>query len=137
MVGSMSDLNLTLRDNLPINEVTKEALHILGEKGIIRAADGHSCKECTQKYRRNEASSSSESEDEDVDDIRSPVKMVVVDGIVIGHSICAYSNCTSDLLNAHGGVYCALHEDLYGAQMRKQKAHISLSRTSGKVGKVQ
>jgi hypothetical protein len=116
MIGSLSDLNLTLRDNLPIDEVTKEAFHVLGEGGIIRAADGHSCKECTQKYRRLEALSSSESEDEDVDNIRAPVKMVVVDGIVIGHSICAYTDCTSELLNARGGVYCALHEDLYGAQ---------------------
>jgi hypothetical protein len=116
MLGSMSDLNLTLRDNLPVEEVTKEAFHVLGERGIIRAADGHSCKECTQKYRTSETLSSSESEYDDVDNIRAPVKMVVVDGIVIGHAICAYPDCTSALLNAHGGVYCALHEDLFGTQ---------------------
>src|SRR5258705_2173181 len=109
MIGSLSDLNMTLRDNLPIDEVTKEAFHILGERGIVRAADEHSHKECTQKFRRSEAVSSSESEDVDVEDIKSPVKMVVVDGIVMGHAICAYPNCTSDLLNVCGGVYCALH----------------------------
>ena len=48
-MGSMSDINLTLRDNLPIDEVTKEAYHVLGEGGLIRAANGHACDECTQK----------------------------------------------------------------------------------------
>ena len=115
MIASLSDLNITLRDNLRIEEVTKEAFHILGESGIIRAADGHACKECAQKYRRSDAESSSEPE-EDVEEIIAPVKMVVVDGIVIGHSICAYTDCTSELSNARGGVYCALHEDAYGAQ---------------------
>jgi len=41
--------------------------------------------------------------------------MVVIDGIVMGHAICAYEGCTSGLLNACGGVYCALHENMYGA----------------------
>ena len=116
MIGSLSNLNLTLRDNLPIEEVTKEAFHVLGEGGMIRAADGHSCTECTQKHRGSEALLDSGSEDEDAENIRSPVKMVVVDGIVTGHSICAYPDCASELLNSRGGVYCALHEDLYGGQ---------------------
>ena len=28
---------------------------------------------------------------------------------------CAYDNCTSNLLNARGGVFCAVHETAYGA----------------------
>lgn len=31
---------------------------------------------------------------------------------------CAYDGCTSDLLNARGGVFCAYHEDQYGAKCR-------------------
>ena len=46
-MGSMSDLNLTLKDNLSIDEVTKEAYHVLGEGGLIRSANGHTCDECT------------------------------------------------------------------------------------------
>ncbi len=114
MIGSLSDTNLTLGDNLPIDEVTKEAFHILGEKGIIRAADGHACKECTQRYRHSEDDPIIESEDDE--DVGAYVNMVVVDGIVMGHSICAYPDCTSELSNTRGGVYCALHEHAYGAQ---------------------
>jgi len=49
-----------------------------------------------------------------VEESMSPVKMVVVDGIVVGHTICAFHDCTSELVNACGGVYCAFHEDMLG-----------------------
>ncbi|KAF8869578.1 hypothetical protein BD779DRAFT_1614391 [Infundibulicybe gibba] len=42
--------------------------------------------------------------------------MVVLDGIVMGPTHCAYDNCTLDLTNACGGSFCAYHENLYGAQ---------------------
>ena len=32
--------------------MTKQAFAILGENGIIRAADKHACKECTQPYKK-------------------------------------------------------------------------------------
>ena len=114
MIGSLSDINLTLGDNLPIDEVTKEAFYTLGERGTIRAANGHACKECTQRYRHSEDEPIIDEDDEG--DVRAYVNMVVVDGIVMGHSICAYPDCTSELSNARGGVYCALHESAYGAQ---------------------
>ncbi len=118
MVGALSDTNLTLGDNLPVDEVTKEAFHILGERGVILAADGHTCKECTHRYRHSDDDPiQGKSEDEeDEDDMGAYVQMAVVDGIVMGHSICAYPDCTSELSNARGGVYCALHEDAYGGQ---------------------
>ena len=44
-------MELSLKDNLAIDEVTKEAFSILGENGIIiRAADQHACSECTHDY---------------------------------------------------------------------------------------
>jgi hypothetical protein len=43
---------LEIRDGLAIDEVAKEAFEILGENGIIRAADQHACVECTQPYKR-------------------------------------------------------------------------------------
>jgi hypothetical protein len=45
---------------------------------------------------------------------RAPVQMVVMDGIVIGPKHCAFEDCTADLANYQTGVYCQLHEDLYG-----------------------
>ena len=128
-MGSMSDLNLVMRDNLSIDEVTKEAYYVLGESGVIRAANRHACKECKQKHRKvmnpqlDADSSAVVGMDEGPTEIGqpivqqsdAPVKMVVVDGIVMGHTTCAYTGCTSELLNACGGVYCAMHEDMYGA----------------------
>jgi len=34
-------LNLELEDGLTIDQITKQAFAILGEKGIIRAAENH------------------------------------------------------------------------------------------------
>jgi uncharacterized Zn finger protein (UPF0148 family) len=48
----------------------------------------------------------------------APVKMIVLDGIVMGPTHCAYDDCTSDLINARGGVFCPFHETQYGAQCR-------------------
>ena len=47
----------------------------------------------------------------DVDQIsspveESPVKLVVLDGVVMGPTHCAYDNCTDSLKNARGGVFC-------------------------------
>jgi len=44
--------------------------------------------------------------------IKTPVKMVVIDGIVMGHTHCAYENCTQDLANVRQGVFCATHDIL-------------------------
>jgi len=50
-IASSSNINLQLPDNLAIEDITKEAFTLLGENGIIRAANQHSCGECTQPYR--------------------------------------------------------------------------------------
>jgi len=39
-------------DGLNIKEVTTQAYSLLGENGIIRAADQHACAECTQEYKK-------------------------------------------------------------------------------------
>ncbi|KAF8873689.1 hypothetical protein BD779DRAFT_1613661 [Infundibulicybe gibba] len=44
--------------------------------------------------------------------------MVVLDGIVMGPTHCAYDDCTNDLGNARGGVFCLHHEIIYGATCR-------------------
>lgn len=53
------------------------------------------------------------------DEDTSPVKMVVMDGVVMGPTYCAYDGCTEALENAHGGVFCAFHEIAHG-----NKCHI-------------
>ena len=48
------------------------------------------------------------------DEEASPVKMVVMDGVVMGPTHCAYDDCTQDLQNACGGVFCGFHEIVHG-----------------------
>jgi len=56
-------------------------------------------------------------EDSDNMDIdQADVTMHVVDGIVMGPTHCAFKNCESDLLNARGGSFCAIHEREYGSK---------------------
>ena len=155
-IAAVSNTNIELKDGLNIDEVTKEAFDVLGEKGIIKAADQHACDECTQPYKgtadtfpggdpagivgvdRNVtvpqagvigavdqpgAQSSNRAEnhlanENDMDIDYAPVKMVVLDGIVMGPQHCAYDNCTSDLANARGGSFCAFHENQWGARCR-------------------
>jgi hypothetical protein len=56
--------------------------------------------------------------DEGDDSIKAPVKMVVMDGIVMGNTHCAYNNCTGELTNARQGVFCIEHELVYGSLCR-------------------
>ena len=44
----------------------------------------------------------------------SPVTLVVMDGVVIGPTHCAFDNCIKELQNARGGVFCAQHEITHG-----------------------
>jgi hypothetical protein len=130
MVAGQSQLNLELWDGLSIDEVTKEAFELLGENGIIRAADKHACSECTHIYKKtsdiitgddpaavtgndenrvvppligedaalavNDAAHARENAqnqaaiiaDEDMDVDHAPVKMVILDGLVIGPVVC-------------------------------------------------
>jgi hypothetical protein len=125
-IGQVSNLNLETRDNIPIDDLTLEAFHILGENGVIRAADNHSCSECTQKYKMTadfiphadpaatvgidegqnvpaldipdnenpgqedlpqpQVPAEAEADDDDDDD-DAYVKMVIMDGIVMGPTV--------------------------------------------------
>jgi hypothetical protein len=129
-IAGTLNFNLELRDGLAIDEVTKEAFKILGENGIIRAADKHSCSECTHQYKKkadiltaddpaalvgndenrvvpplvgehaelarqdaararanvNNQRLASANEDMDID--HAPVKIVILDGWVVGPVVC-------------------------------------------------
>ena len=112
-IAADQKVHLELKENLPINDVTKEAFNALGGNGVINAAKGHECPECTQPYR---LSANSEEDTMDID--HADVTMHVVDGIVMGPTYCAYPNCESDLQNARGGSFCAVHEQVYGNRCR-------------------
>jgi hypothetical protein len=57
-IAAESQIDLELGDGLNIKDVTTEAFQNLGENGIIRAADKHSCSECTHVFKRSGGTSS-------------------------------------------------------------------------------
>ncbi|KAF8966836.1 hypothetical protein BDZ97DRAFT_1639961, partial [Flammula alnicola] len=122
MVASTRKTNLELRENLNINEVTKEAYSILGNTGILEDAKDHACSQCSQPYKANADSivntNVAHADPNAMDVDYAPVKMVVLDGIVMGPVHCAYEKCTADLKNARGGAFCNEHEILFGNNCR-------------------
>ena len=119
---------------------------------MIRAADHHSCPQCTQENKdisdinnnadpatvvgvdndqavflmvnsNPESSTSNFVLEENVqtkvtENEPAVVKMVVMNGIVMGPQHCAFGDCTADLANTRGGVFCSIHEIEYGAKCR-------------------
>jgi len=95
----------------PIYNLTTEAFNSLGNGGIIQAAVNHSCSECTQPYKAtadavhhtaagavlegdelllpeiNDSSESESSKSSDDNGEETMVKMVVLDGIVMGPTV--------------------------------------------------
>src|SRR6266436_5877445 len=168
-VAKSSEVTLEMENGISIEEVTKQAFIQLGDNGVIRGAQNHSCSECTHEYKEtadritgddpaavlgvdenhqvpvlvgegaesavqdaaqarlnarlaaqarlnaddamdvDESSQSSSSSEE-----ASPVTMVVMDGVVMGPTHCAFDDCIEELQNARGGVFCARHEITHG-----------------------
>ncbi|KAF8800674.1 hypothetical protein BYT27DRAFT_7262814 [Phlegmacium glaucopus] len=108
IVADASDMELELNDALNI------------EEGRIQAAHQHSCSECTQPYHIAsdviDDASSEHSSNMNVDSNASPVKMVVLDGIVMGPTHCAYDDCVNEISNARGGALCAHHDTMLGSR---------------------
>jgi hypothetical protein len=150
-----------LPDGPPIDDVTKSAFEMLGDKGYIQASHTHECSECTQPYkaiadslltgedpaalvgenenrhvptllgegadlaaadaaqaRLNAQQQNQPASDMNIDENVAHVKMIVMDGIVMGPTHCAYDNGTSELANARGGAFCQFHDSQYGAKCR-------------------
>jgi hypothetical protein len=112
-IAANQNVYLELNEDLPIHDVSRGAFAALGHNGIIHAATGHACSECTQPYRPP-----ANSNQNDMDTDNADVRMHVVDGIVMGPTHCAYPDCEADLLNARGGAFCAVHEREYGSKCR-------------------
>ena len=117
-ISSDGQVDLELSDNLSIDDVTQEAFKYLGESGKIGAAKNHSCSECTQKYKHSADDIEHEHANVEESEEYAPVKLVVMDGIVMGPTHCAYDNCTANLANARGGAFCPYHEIEYGLKCR-------------------
>ena len=51
-IAQECEIDVEFDDGLNIKEVTTQAYSLLGENGIIRAADQHACAEYTQEYKK-------------------------------------------------------------------------------------
>ena len=102
-IATTSNYELVLQDALAIDEVTKEAFAVLGNNGRITAADNHSRSECTHEYKatadtigttqvaENAPQEMDETgSDSDMNVDKAMVTMCVVDGIVMGPTVCQY-----------------------------------------------
>ena len=94
-VAAASNYSLILPDNLGIEEVTKEAFFVLGHNGLISAASDHSCSECTHEYKQTADTLLSHgpvenfsTNDENMEVDKPMVTMAVLDGIVMGPTVC-------------------------------------------------
>jgi hypothetical protein len=110
-IAGVSGINLILKDGLGIDHVTRGAFMLLGEDGIIHAAKEHSCAECTQPYKHtadtiSDLDTAAAVNVDEVDEVTNaipvdnitddamdidyaPVKMIVMDGIVMGTTVSA------------------------------------------------
>jgi hypothetical protein len=81
MIAQDFEYNLTVRKDLPIDSLVAEAYCILGSEGVIKAAEGHACDECShpQHFGPDDAHL-------DPDDY-AQVTMCVVDGIVMAPTV--------------------------------------------------
>ncbi len=78
-IAKSSNIDFEIDSKLAIDEVTEQAFNILGENGLIRVADGHSCSDCTKLYKKTV--------DDPGNKDAAPVKMIVLDGIVMGPTV--------------------------------------------------
>jgi hypothetical protein len=93
-----TDIGIDENHNVPV--LTGEDAHLAVQDAAQARLDADNAMDIDQ--------SSSSSVEE------SPVKLVVLDGVVMGPTHCAYDNCTKNLKNAQRGVFCEQHEILRG-----------------------
>ena len=90
-VAAASSFSLELLDNLPISDVAEKAFDILGQNGTIHAAIPHSCSECSHPYKASVDINPTTPPTDDMDIDEGPpaaeIKMVVLDGIVMGPTV--------------------------------------------------
>jgi hypothetical protein len=84
-IATESSHSFELLDNLPISEVTGKAYDILGDNGSINAATHHSCSDCSHAYKQSIVPTTVPINGMDID--AEDVKMVVLDGIVMGPTV--------------------------------------------------
>jgi hypothetical protein len=79
-VAFSDDVDFETPAKLSIDDLTEKAFYELGNGGRIKAANNHSCSECTKPFKESVT-------DTIIHPGAAPVKMVVLDGIVMGPTV--------------------------------------------------
>ncbi|KDQ33665.1 hypothetical protein PLEOSDRAFT_1033156, partial [Pleurotus ostreatus PC15] len=108
LLAGFSNSTMIFMDNLKISELVAAAYLYLGDGGIIRSAVGHSCDECCHAFK--DVADVIPNQDDNPAAL-ADVRMIVIDGIVMGPRHCAIAGCEAGLLNAQTGVFCKEHEE--------------------------
>ena len=93
-------------DCLPIDEVTKEAFNVLGDGGVIKSADQHSCSECTHQVQPHDEEPPIRSRDSFTAPRMYCVETVCAPcGVVVAWTKFAKAESPTNVLNFLGSVY--------------------------------
>lgn len=84
MVSQSAGQSFTTLENPSIDFVTQQAYELFAAEGIIQVASGHSCDECSQPQRFPPSHPPIDPNDYE------PVRMCVVDGIVMSPTVSTY-----------------------------------------------
>ena len=79
-VASSDDVDFETPANLSIDDLTEKPFYDLGNGGHMKAANDHSCFECTKPFKESVTDTTIHSD-------AAPVKTVVLDGIVMGLTV--------------------------------------------------
>ena len=79
-VALSDDVDFETPANLSIDDLTEKAFYELGNGGHMKVANDHSCNECTKPFKENVT-------DTTIHPDAAPVKMMVLDGIVMGPTV--------------------------------------------------
>ena len=99
------------------NRITADdpaALLEVDENHIVLALQGEDADLAVQDAAHVRFNAQNAMNVDDDDNNEAPVKLVVMNGQVMGPHYCAYNNCIGDLANAQLGIFCIEHEHLYG-----------------------
>ena len=79
-IASSDDVNFETPAKLSIDDLTEKDFYELSNGGRIKAANDHSCFECTKPFKESVT-------DTTIHPDAAPVKMVILDGIVMGPTV--------------------------------------------------
>jgi hypothetical protein len=106
------DADLAIQDAAQARFNAQNAMDVDQESDGSDGSNGSDGSDGSDESDRSDRSDGRDGSDGSDGSDRAPIKLVVMDGQVMGPRHCAYEDCTGDLANARLGVFCVQHEIL-------------------------